>query len=51
MTGIRAGAIIALFAALTMLASIDVVLPDELAGQASVVDGDTLKIHGTRIRL
>jgi endonuclease YncB( thermonuclease family) len=24
---------------------------DELVGQASVVDGDTLEIHGTRIRL
>jgi len=26
-------------------------LPDDLAGQASVIDGDTLEIHGTRIRL
>lgn len=24
---------------------------DDLAGQASVIDGDTLEIHGTRIRL
>jgi endonuclease YncB( thermonuclease family) len=24
---------------------------DELAGQASIIDGDTLEIHGTRIRL
>src|SRR5260370_30742382 len=24
---------------------------DDLAGQASIVDGDTLEIHGTRIRL
>jgi endonuclease YncB( thermonuclease family) len=24
---------------------------DNLAGQASVIDGDTLEIHGTRIRL
>jgi endonuclease YncB( thermonuclease family) len=23
----------------------------DLAGQASVIDGDTLEIHGTRIRL
>jgi endonuclease YncB( thermonuclease family) len=26
-------------------------LADDLAGQASVIDGDTLEIHGTRIRL
>ena len=26
-------------------------LADDLIGQASVVDGDTLEIHGTRIRL
>src|SRR5438094_9798737 len=24
---------------------------DDIAGQASVIDGDTLEIHGTRIRL
>jgi endonuclease YncB( thermonuclease family) len=24
---------------------------DDLAGQASIIDGDTLEIHGTRIRL
>jgi endonuclease YncB( thermonuclease family) len=24
---------------------------DNLAGQASIIDGDTLQIHGTRIRL
>jgi endonuclease YncB( thermonuclease family) len=24
---------------------------DNLAGQASVIDGDTLEVHGTRIRL
>src|SRR3954466_5701101 len=28
-----------------------VALADDLAGQASVIDGDTLEIHGTRIRL
>lgn len=28
-----------------------VALPGDLAGQASVIDGDTLEIHGTRIRL
>jgi endonuclease YncB( thermonuclease family) len=27
------------------------VLADDLAGQASIIDGDTLEIHGTRIRL
>jgi endonuclease YncB( thermonuclease family) len=27
------------------------VAADNLAGQASVIDGDTLEIHGTRIRL
>src|SRR5690349_18759823 len=26
-------------------------LADDLVGQASVIDGDTLEIHGTRIRL
>jgi endonuclease YncB( thermonuclease family) len=26
-------------------------LPGDLTGQASVIDGDTLEIHGTRIRL
>src|SRR5712691_9577761 len=34
-----------------LLASTVVALPDALAGQASVIDGDTLEIHGTRIRL
>jgi len=26
-------------------------MADDLAGQASIIDGDTLEIHGTRIRL
>jgi endonuclease YncB( thermonuclease family) len=26
-------------------------LADDLTGQASIIDGDTLEIHGTRIRL
>jgi hypothetical protein len=26
-------------------------MPADLAGQASVIDGDTLEMHGTRIRL
>jgi endonuclease YncB( thermonuclease family) len=34
-----------------MLASMSAAFADDLAGQASVVDGDTLEIHGTRIRL
>src|SRR5713226_8157803 len=34
-----------------LLASTIVALPDDLAGQASIIDGDTLEIHGTRIRL
>src|SRR3984885_2222438 len=28
-----------------------IALADELAGQASIIDGDTLEIHGTRVRL
>jgi endonuclease YncB( thermonuclease family) len=38
------------FAAL-ILASMPHVFANDLAGQASVIDGDTLEIHGTRIRL
>src|SRR5258708_22066748 len=34
-----------------LFASAVVALPDDLAGQASVIDGDTLEIHRTRIRL
>ena len=34
-----------------LLATICPVLADDLAGQASVIDGDTIEIHGTRIRL
>jgi endonuclease YncB( thermonuclease family) len=40
----------AVLAALT-LGSMPVALADDLRGQASVIDGDTLEIHGTRIRL
>jgi endonuclease YncB( thermonuclease family) len=29
----------------------NVALSDDLTGQASIIDGDTLEIHGTRIRL
>jgi endonuclease YncB( thermonuclease family) len=34
-----------------LLASTGAVLPSELTGQASTIDGDTLEIRGTRIRL
>jgi endonuclease YncB( thermonuclease family) len=36
---------------LLLLASTGAALPGELTGQASVIDGDTIEIHGTRIRL
>ncbi len=38
-------------AALFLLASTGAALPGDLTGQASIIDGDTLEIHGTRIRL
>src|SRR5246127_1725055 len=41
---------IAVLAAL-ILAPTSAAAADNLAGQASVIDGDTLEIHGTRIRL
>ncbi|MBR0879485.1 endonuclease YncB(thermonuclease family) [Bradyrhizobium japonicum] len=34
-----------------IVASSGLSLPADLTGQASVIDGDTLEIHGTRIRL
>jgi endonuclease YncB( thermonuclease family) len=34
-----------------ILASMPDAFPDDLAGRASIIDGDTLEIHGTRIRL
>src|ERR1700686_1970869 len=38
--------------AVTALLSLcSVAIADDLSGQASVIDGDTLEIHGTRIRL
>jgi endonuclease YncB( thermonuclease family) len=37
--------------ALIFFASTGAVLADELFGRASVIDGDTLEIHGARIRL
>src|ERR1700730_10549175 len=36
---------------LVLLISALVARADDLAGQASIIDGDTLEIHGTRIRL
>jgi endonuclease YncB( thermonuclease family) len=41
---------IAVLAAL-ILAPASAAAADNLAGQASIIDGDTLEIHGTRIRL
>lgn len=38
-------------ALLTVAASSGAVLSNELTGRASVIDGDTIEIHGTRIRL
>jgi len=38
-------------AALLFLASTGAALPADLTGQASIIDGDTLEIHSTRIRL
>ena len=42
---------LAWLAGLALLAACTVALADDLIGQASVVDGDTLEIHGNRIRL
>jgi endonuclease YncB( thermonuclease family) len=39
---------LAMFATLSISGA---ALSDDLVGQASVIDGDTLEIHGTRIRL
>ena len=36
---------------LTLLSVCSPALADDLIGQASIIDGDTLEIHGTRIRL
>jgi hypothetical protein len=38
-------------AALMLVASTGVVLPGDLTGTPSIIDGDTLEIHGARIRL
>ena len=34
-----------------ILAPVPTKAADDLTGQASVIDGDTLEIHGTRLRL
>ena len=36
---------------LTLLSLLTPALADDLIGQASIIDGDTLEIHGTRIRI
>src|SRR4051794_16802967 len=38
-------------AVMVLLASIGLAFSDDVIGQATVIDGDTLEIHGTRIRL
>ncbi|WP_407174457.1 thermonuclease family protein [Bradyrhizobium sp. STM 3562] len=40
-----------LIIALTLLASTFPALPADLIGRASIIDGDTLELHGTRVRL
>jgi hypothetical protein len=42
---------IGLIAALMVLAAGGASCADDLTGQASIVDGDTLESHGTRVRL
>jgi endonuclease YncB( thermonuclease family) len=37
--------------AVLIFALMPVAFADDLTGQASIIDGDTLEIHGTRIRL
>ncbi len=39
------------WAVLAAICLCGIALADDLAGQASIIDGDTLEIHGTRIRL
>lgn len=47
----RASASTEFIAAIAFLIWCGPAVSDELKGQASIVDGDTLEIHGTRIRL
>src|SRR5258706_15200536 len=39
------------FLSAVLLAISGAAVADELIGQASVIDGDTLEIHGTRVRI
>jgi endonuclease YncB( thermonuclease family) len=41
----------AVMAALMLVALTGTAMPADLIGRASIIDGDTLEIHGTRIRL
>src|SRR6516165_7297325 len=51
-TGTAAGALgLGLIALLTLITESNGTLADDMIGQASVIDGDTLEIHSTRIRL
>ena len=51
-TGAAAGALrLGLIALLTLISASNDTLADDTIGQASVIDGDTLEIHSTRIRL
>ena len=51
-TGTAAGALeLGLIAFLTLITASNDTLADDMIGQASVIDGDTLEIHSTRIRL
>ena len=40
-----------IFAAVMLVTSATISLSDDMTGQASIIDGDTLEIHGNRIRL
>jgi endonuclease YncB( thermonuclease family) len=40
-----------IFAAVMLLTSTTISLSDDMTGQTSIIDGDTLEIHGNRIRL
>ena len=51
-TGTAAGALeLGLIALLTLISASNGTLADDMIGQVSVIDGDTLEIHSTRIRL
>lgn len=43
--------LLALSVALAALAAAGSAAADDIVGRASVIDGDTIEIHGTRIRL